>query len=163
MPGANSGSVQLVATLLSSFLQCLVKDWIFSNVPNICSPDQESHLTCPHNQVFFTASAIWCVLVSYAWGHGLHDSISFDQGPYRPKSTVRSWLDLPRTVVCAHRGCPTSTPFLVYATVEARLVGQIREHANRAAWGGVHTASNGHQLLVLVRSRFRVPVYRSQT
>ncbi|KAI0254429.1 OPT oligopeptide transporter protein-domain-containing protein [Lactifluus subvellereus] len=51
--------VQLVATLFTAFLQVGVKQWIFGNVPDICSPDQSSHLTCPHNKVFFTASAVW--------------------------------------------------------------------------------------------------------
>jgi hypothetical protein len=55
--------VQLVSTVFVSFVQCGVKYWIFSNVPDICSPTQSSHLTCPHNKVFFSASAIWCVLV----------------------------------------------------------------------------------------------------
>ncbi|KAI9511495.1 OPT-domain-containing protein [Russula earlei] len=51
--------VQLVATLLSAFLQCGIKEWIFASVPDICTPDQPSYLTCPHNRVFFSASAIW--------------------------------------------------------------------------------------------------------
>ncbi|KAI0067637.1 oligopeptide transporter [Artomyces pyxidatus] len=51
--------VQLVATVLAAFLQVGVKTWIFANVPDICHPHQKSHMTCPHNQVFFTASAIW--------------------------------------------------------------------------------------------------------
>ncbi|KAJ3824187.1 OPT oligopeptide transporter protein-domain-containing protein [Lentinula raphanica] len=51
--------VQLVSTILASFVQVGVKQWIFANVPDICQPDQKSQLTCPHNQVFFTASAIW--------------------------------------------------------------------------------------------------------
>ncbi|KAI0050840.1 OPT-domain-containing protein [Auriscalpium vulgare] len=51
--------VQFVATLLAAFLQIGVKTLIFANVPDICEKDQKSHLTCPHNQVFFTASAIW--------------------------------------------------------------------------------------------------------
>ncbi|KAH9963637.1 oligopeptide transporter [Russula dissimulans] len=51
--------VQLVSTVLVTFVQCLVKEWIFSNVPDICTPNQSSHLTCPQNKVFFTASAIW--------------------------------------------------------------------------------------------------------
>jgi hypothetical protein len=62
---AKSRSVQLVATVLSSFLQVLVKEWLFSSVPDICSPNQKSHLTCPHNKVFFTASAVWCVVVPW--------------------------------------------------------------------------------------------------
>jgi hypothetical protein len=51
--------VQLVATTLTVFLQIGVKTWMFNNVPDICTAKQESQLTCPHNQVFFTASAIW--------------------------------------------------------------------------------------------------------
>lgn len=59
MLGTKIGTVQLVATLISSFLQVAVKKWIFDTVPDICSPDQASHLTCPHNEVFFTASVVW--------------------------------------------------------------------------------------------------------
>ncbi|KAF8637559.1 hypothetical protein AX17_002745 [Amanita inopinata Kibby_2008] len=51
--------VQLVATVLAAFVQVGVKTWIFANVKDICSPNQSSQLTCPHNQVFFTASAVW--------------------------------------------------------------------------------------------------------
>jgi hypothetical protein len=75
MLSAHSRSVQLVSTIISAFLQCLVKQWIFASVPDICSPNQKSHLTCPHNQVFFTASAIWCVLFSWAKRRCLHDSV----------------------------------------------------------------------------------------
>ena len=50
---------QLVATVLAAFVQIGVKQWIFANVVDICKPTQSSFLTCPHNQVFFTASAIW--------------------------------------------------------------------------------------------------------
>ncbi|KAG7091222.1 hypothetical protein E1B28_010273 [Marasmius oreades] len=51
--------VQLVSTILAAFVQVGIKTWIFNNVPDICHPDQKSSLTCPHNQVFFTASAVW--------------------------------------------------------------------------------------------------------
>ncbi|KAF9228480.1 OPT superfamily oligopeptide transporter [Gyrodon lividus] len=51
--------VQAVGTLLASFVQLGVKQWMFDNVKDICSPDQPSYLTCPHNQVYFTASAVW--------------------------------------------------------------------------------------------------------
>ncbi|KAK1235811.1 hypothetical protein PQX77_000945 [Marasmius sp. AFHP31] len=51
--------VQLVATILAAFVQVGVKTWIFDYVPDICSREQTSNLTCPHNQVFFTASAVW--------------------------------------------------------------------------------------------------------
>ncbi|KAI5825925.1 OPT superfamily oligopeptide transporter [Schizophyllum commune Tattone D] len=51
--------VQLVATILSAFLQVGVKTWLFSNVSDICTEGQKSQLTCPHNQVYYTASAVW--------------------------------------------------------------------------------------------------------
>lgn len=44
---------------MAAFVQVGVKTWIFSNVPDICSDHQKSNLTCPHNQVFYTASAVW--------------------------------------------------------------------------------------------------------
>ena len=49
---------------MAAFVQVGVKEWMFSNVQDICQPNQRSSLTCPHNQVFFTASAVWCVVVS---------------------------------------------------------------------------------------------------
>ena len=52
---------QAVATLLSGFLQVGVKTALFATVPDICSEGQTSMLTCPHNRVFFSASAIWWV------------------------------------------------------------------------------------------------------
>jgi hypothetical protein len=51
--------VQMIATILAAFIQVGVKEWIFSNVPDICQADQVSQLTCPQNQVFYTASAVW--------------------------------------------------------------------------------------------------------
>ncbi|EGO00748.1 hypothetical protein SERLA73DRAFT_167007 [Serpula lacrymans var. lacrymans S7.3] len=51
--------VQSIGTLMASFVQVGVKQWIFHNVKDICAPDQAGSMTCPHNQVYFTASAIW--------------------------------------------------------------------------------------------------------
>ncbi|KAJ7772001.1 OPT oligopeptide transporter protein-domain-containing protein [Mycena maculata] len=59
VPPRASFLVQLVGTVVAAFLQVGVKTWIFSNVEDICEPNQKSQLTCPHNEVFFTASAIW--------------------------------------------------------------------------------------------------------
>ncbi|KAJ7287057.1 oligopeptide transporter [Mycena rebaudengoi] len=59
VPPRASFLVQLVGTFLAAFLQVGVKTWIFANVEDICQPTQKSQLTCPHNQVFFTASAVW--------------------------------------------------------------------------------------------------------
>ena len=52
-------TVQFVSTLFAGIIQVGVKQWMFSSIPDICDPHQSSLLTCPHNQVFYTASAIW--------------------------------------------------------------------------------------------------------
>ena len=61
--------VQMVATILAAFIQVGVKEWIFRNVSDICHPNQISQLTCPHNQVFYTASAVWWVFffLAHMW------------------------------------------------------------------------------------------------
>ncbi|KAJ1307232.1 hypothetical protein OPQ81_001346 [Rhizoctonia solani] len=52
-------TVQMVATFMSAFVQVGVKQWMFHNVKNICTDDQPQKLVCPHNRVYFTASAVW--------------------------------------------------------------------------------------------------------
>ena len=61
VPPRASFMAQAVATILSGVLQVGVKTSLFATVPDICSEDQKSSLVCPHNRVFFSASAIWCV------------------------------------------------------------------------------------------------------
>ncbi|KAF8435078.1 OPT oligopeptide transporter protein-domain-containing protein [Boletus edulis BED1] len=59
VPPRSTFLVQSVGTLLASFIQVGVKEWMFANVKDICQPNQPSDLTCPHNAVYFTASAVW--------------------------------------------------------------------------------------------------------
>ncbi|THH21063.1 hypothetical protein EUX98_g8459 [Antrodiella citrinella] len=51
--------VQITATALAGFVQVGVKQAMFDHIKGICTPDQKSDLTCPHNQVYYTASAVW--------------------------------------------------------------------------------------------------------
>ncbi len=53
----------MIGTALAAFVQVGVKHWIFGNIPDVCSQDQAFNLTCPYNQVFFTASAVWYVFI----------------------------------------------------------------------------------------------------
>ena len=55
---------QLIAVVIVTFVQIGVKQWMFAHVKDICLPTQSDFLTCPSNQVFFTASAIWYVVQS---------------------------------------------------------------------------------------------------
>ncbi|KAJ7159202.1 OPT oligopeptide transporter protein-domain-containing protein [Mycena crocata] len=59
VPPRASFLVQLVGTLVAAFLQVGVKTWIFANVEDMCKPGQKSQLTCPNNDVFFSASVVW--------------------------------------------------------------------------------------------------------
>lgn len=51
-----------VATLWSCFVQIAVMNWALGSIPEVCTPKQESHYTCPQAHVFFTASIIWGVI-----------------------------------------------------------------------------------------------------
>ncbi|KAI0073570.1 OPT superfamily oligopeptide transporter [Panus rudis PR-1116 ss-1] len=51
--------VQITATTLAGFVQVGVKQAMFTHIPDICTPQQRSFLTCPVNQVYYTASAVW--------------------------------------------------------------------------------------------------------
>ncbi|KDQ13233.1 hypothetical protein BOTBODRAFT_66951 [Botryobasidium botryosum FD-172 SS1] len=50
---------QAVATILASLTQVGVEEFLFANVPDICDIHQKNHLTCPHSNVYFTASVVW--------------------------------------------------------------------------------------------------------
>ncbi|KAI8978283.1 OPT oligopeptide transporter [Trametes punicea] len=59
LPPRATFMVQLISTMLVGLLQVGVKEWMFSNIPDICQPTQKDFLTCPHNQVQYTTSAVW--------------------------------------------------------------------------------------------------------
>jgi len=59
VPPRSTFIVQAVGTIMAAFVEVGVKQWMFVNVPDICDPHQKDRLSCPHNQVFFTASAVW--------------------------------------------------------------------------------------------------------
>jgi hypothetical protein len=94
-------AVQAVATVLAAFIQVGVKVWLFANVEGICTLHAKNHLTCPHNQVFFTASAIWSVEPSSC----LPPLCSDQPFPYQGDS-----LDLPASSERAPCIIPIYTP-----------------------------------------------------
>ncbi|EJT97990.1 OPT oligopeptide transporter [Dacryopinax primogenitus] len=52
-------STQIIATLLSGILVVLVQDWMFANVPGLCTPDQVDNFICPGIEIFGAASLIF--------------------------------------------------------------------------------------------------------
>ncbi|KAI0550620.1 OPT-domain-containing protein [Xylaria curta] len=55
-------SVQMVATIISSVTQITVLNWMFRNVPGICTPQAINGFTCPIARVHFNGSILWGVV-----------------------------------------------------------------------------------------------------
>ncbi|GAW27123.1 putative sexual differentiation process protein isp4 [Rosellinia necatrix] len=55
-------SVQMVATIISSVTQIAVLNWMFRNVPGICTPSAINGFTCPIARVHFNGSILWGVV-----------------------------------------------------------------------------------------------------
>ncbi|TBU44627.1 OPT oligopeptide transporter [Dichomitus squalens] len=55
---------QVVATVVAGTVQLGVENWMFSNIPLICTPAQKdmSGFTCPNTEVFATASVVFGVI-----------------------------------------------------------------------------------------------------
>ncbi|KAL8707200.1 MAG: hypothetical protein Q9220_007733 [cf. Caloplaca sp. 1 TL-2023] len=54
--------VQMLATLVSSFTQIGVLNWMFTNIPSLCKPDAINGFTCPLARVHFNGSILWGVV-----------------------------------------------------------------------------------------------------
>ena len=148
--------VQLISTVLVTFVQIGVKQWIFTNVKDICSPTQSDFLTCPHSQVWYTASVIWyvsgvvfCIVTSEMGG---------EQGFDRSKSSIWHRDNISSSGVCIHHRRISSFAILALATALPAIMDTLGEYAPRTRWHVFYPAHDGHQLLVMVPRRIRVPV-----
>jgi OPT family small oligopeptide transporter len=54
--------VQMVATLVSSVVQIGVLNWMFVNIPGICTPEAINGFNCPIARVHFNGSILWGVV-----------------------------------------------------------------------------------------------------
>jgi OPT family small oligopeptide transporter len=59
IPPRTMFSVQIVATVVSCFVVLAVQSWMFSNIPDFCSPDQVNNFICPSTSTFASSSIIW--------------------------------------------------------------------------------------------------------
>ncbi|KAF8972447.1 small oligopeptide transporter [Flammula alnicola] len=53
---------QVVATVIAGTVQLGVQAWMFTNIPDMCNPNQKDGFICPSTEVFGTASIIWGVI-----------------------------------------------------------------------------------------------------
>ena len=54
--------VQMIATIVSSLTQIGVLNWMFANVPGICTAEAINGFTCPLARVHFNGSILWGVV-----------------------------------------------------------------------------------------------------
>jgi OPT family small oligopeptide transporter len=53
---------QVIASVIAGTVQLGVQSWMFTNIPDMCSPNQVDGFICPSTEVFGTASIIWGVI-----------------------------------------------------------------------------------------------------
>ncbi|KAF9003028.1 OPT oligopeptide transporter [Cyathus striatus] len=53
---------QVICTVIGGTAQLAVQVWMFSNIPDICDPEQRNGFICPSTEVFGTASIVWGVV-----------------------------------------------------------------------------------------------------
>ncbi|XP_006455006.1 oligopeptide transporter protein OPT variant 1 [Agaricus bisporus var. bisporus H97] len=62
IPPRTMFTAQVFAAIVAGTVQLGVQAWMFTNIPDMCSPDQKNKFICPSTQVFGTASIIWGVI-----------------------------------------------------------------------------------------------------
>ncbi|KAF5375910.1 hypothetical protein D9615_008169 [Tricholomella constricta] len=55
-------AAQVLAAVIAGTTQLGVQAWMFTNIPNMCDPEQRDGFICPSTEVFGTASIIWGVI-----------------------------------------------------------------------------------------------------
>ncbi|KAL7278032.1 small oligopeptide transporter [Trametes coccinea BRFM310] len=55
-------TAQVIAAVIAGTVQLGVQAWMFTNIENMCSPNQKDGFICPNTEVFGTASIIWGVI-----------------------------------------------------------------------------------------------------
>jgi len=53
---------QMVATLVASFVSTAILNYQMTKIPDICTPGQKDHFTCPATNGSFTAAVLWGTL-----------------------------------------------------------------------------------------------------
>ncbi|KAF8063463.1 OPT oligopeptide transporter [Lyophyllum atratum] len=53
---------QVLAAVIAGTTQLGVQAWMFTNIPNMCDPEQRDGFICPSTEVFGTASIVWGVI-----------------------------------------------------------------------------------------------------
>lgn len=69
IPPRSMYRAQLFAVLWLSIVQVATFNWMFGNLPGICTPDQPQGFTCNGAKTFYNASVIWGTLALNSFPH----------------------------------------------------------------------------------------------
>ncbi|KIJ67177.1 hypothetical protein HYDPIDRAFT_25652 [Hydnomerulius pinastri MD-312] len=62
VPPRTMFAAQIVAAILAATSQLAVQSWMFTNIPDMCTPHQKAGFICPATEGFGTASILWGVI-----------------------------------------------------------------------------------------------------
>ncbi|KAJ7681289.1 OPT-domain-containing protein [Mycena rosella] len=62
IPPVTTFWAQIYATTISSFVCIAILNFQMTQIPDVCTPNQVDHFTCPGINTFFTASVLWGTL-----------------------------------------------------------------------------------------------------
>ena len=62
VPPRLSFFAQLIFSIWISIVQIGVEQFMFDNVPDLCTSNQQHRFTCPHARIFFTSSIVWGII-----------------------------------------------------------------------------------------------------
>jgi len=143
---------------MACFVEVGVKDWMFNNVKDICAIHQKNDLVCPHNQVFFTASAVWCGTLCCREYIVVLTEILNLQGSHWADSTIRKRRIIPPATLRSHRWSDSSHSLLAMAAALPKFMDKICQHSRLFEWCWSYSSCHGNQLFVIFRGRVHIPI-----
>jgi OPT family oligopeptide transporter len=94
---------QVVATVVAGTVQLGVQSWMFSNIEDICSPNQKDGFICPGITVFGTASVI--VNRCSCWHSVSFSNVITLVGCHWTSTSLLAWTTLLRTCLLLPARC----------------------------------------------------------
>ncbi len=163
VPPRSMFSCQVVATIIAGTVQLGVQAWLFSNIEDLCSPDQKDGFICPSTTVFGTASIIVCYIVLSAFVSVANATVSIIVGCHWPATSVFAWPDVlwPRVLLPDwgnSSACPVGT-----AQELQDCIPEICQFPDLFHRLGYHATSNANKLRALGPHLLRIQLYHSSS
>src|SRR3569833_1234247 len=78
IPQRQTFAVQMIATLINTFVSTLILNFQMNYIPGVCTMEAPNRFTCPFVNSFFTSSVLWGTIGSwFVFGVGGFFCLSF--------------------------------------------------------------------------------------